>query len=458
MGIDWKEMRWQAPLIDGAAVLAIFMAASHLAGHDPEPDRRDGLLALSYLDARAGASAERSAIVSDGSPVVELIRQRDISARQDRRTPALIPPDPEVIRAHLSDGYTVYSPRGARTALELQGFRFERLQTDVPRSEPSPRGAEAAPVDRAAFALHRLVRSELCVQIPSRDLIDITNLASGGRISGTLDSGATRAAELVIYVVRARPMRPRLTAISAQLEPRFIVERVRTGTGNDTELHAALARGGIASSHRPQRDDLVYRVALRASAASAPSLFRIDLGGLPRWAVASVPAAAADWPSATLCAAPLSEDELFGDRNQAAPIRLGSRSLFGDGWHSPERVATPDEFRWTAAPEAELLVPLVRSGPVRLRVRARPGAPADESGRTLAVRVNEHQLPAFPLRRRVSQYEWIIPAAALRAGVNQIFLQSSQLTVPARGRDSRDGRRLGVRVSGVTLELLNGAR
>ena len=27
MGIDWKETRWLAPLIDGAAVLAIFMVA-----------------------------------------------------------------------------------------------------------------------------------------------------------------------------------------------------------------------------------------------------------------------------------------------------------------------------------------------------------------------------------------------------------------------------------------------
>ncbi len=457
MGIDWKEMRWLAPLIDGAAVLAIFMAASHLAGHDPEPVRHDGLLALSYLDARVGASGERSVVVSDGSPMVELIRQRDGSARQDRGTPALITPDPQVIRAHLSDGDTVYSPRGARTALELQGFRFERIPVDLTPTKPADQPGEVAAAGRHRFALYRLVRAERCIPVSSQGLTDITNLASGGRISGTLDAGTARAAELVIYVARARPMRPRLTAVSAQLEPLFIVERVRAGTADDTALHAALARGGIASSRRPARDDLVYRVALRPSAASGGILFRIDLGGLPRWAVASVPAATTG-PSATLCAAPPSEDELFGDRNRAAPISLGSRTLFGDGWHSPERAGTPDEFRWTAAPEAELLVPLARSGPVRLRIRARPGAPVDESGSTLAVRVNDHQLPAHPLRRRVSQYEWIIPAAALRAGVNQVFLQSSQLTVPARVGDSRDGRRLGVRVSGVTLERLNGAR
>ena len=456
MGIDWKGMRWLAPLTDGAAVLAIFMAASHLAGHDPEPIRHDGLLALSYLDARVGASGERSVIVSDGSPVVELIRQRDVSARQDRETPALTTPDPRVIRAHLSDGDTVYSPRGARTALELQGFRFERIPVDLTPTKPADQPGEVAAAGRELFTLYRLVRAERCIPVSSRGLTDITNLASGGRISGTLDPGTARAAELVIYVARARPMRPRLTAISAQLEPLFIVERVRAGTEDDSALHAALARGGIASPRRAERDDLVYRVALRPSAASGEILFRIDLGGLPRWAIASVPAAAATWPSATLCAAPPSEDELFGDRTQAAPIRLGSQTLFGDGWHSPERVGTADEFRWTAAPEAELLVPLARSGPVRLRIRARSGAPAESAG-TLAVRVNGHQLPAHPLRRRVSQYDWIIPAAALRAGVNQVFLQSSQLTVPARVGDSRDGRRLGVRVSGVTLELLNGA-
>ena len=457
MRIDWKELRWLAPLTDGAAVLAIFMAASHLAGHDPEPVRQDGLLALSYLDARVGASGERSVVVSDGSPMVELIRQRDGSARQDRGTPALIAPDPQVIRAHLSDGDTVYTPRGARTALELQGFRFERIPVDLTPTKPANPPGEVAAAGRARFALYRLVRAERCIPVSSRGLTDITNLASGGRISGTLDPGTARAEELVIYVARSRPMRPRLTAIGARFEPLFIVKRVRAGTEDDTALHAALARGGIASSHRPQRDDLVYRVALRPSAASGGMLFRIDFGGLPRWAVASVPAAAVPGPSATLCAAPPAEDELFGDRTQA-PIRLGSRTLFGDGWHSPERVGTPDEFRWTAAPEAELLVPLARSGPVRLRIRARPGASADESGSTLAVRVNDHQLAAHPLRRRVSQYEWIIPAAALRAGVNQVFLQSSQLTVPARVGASRDGRRLGVRVSGVTLERLNGAR
>ncbi len=309
MRIDWKELRWLAPLTDGAAVLAIFMAASHLAGHDPEPVRQDGLLALSYLDARVGASGERSVVVSDGSPMVELIRQRDGSARQDRGTPALIAPDPQVIRAHLSDGDTVYTPRGARTALELQGFRFERIPVDLTPTKPANPPGEVAAAGRARFALYRLVRAERCIPVSSRGLTDITNLASGGRISGTLDPGTARAEELVIYVARSRPMRPRLTAIGARFEPLFIVKRVRAGTEDDTALHAALARGGIASSHRPQRDDLVYRVALRPSAASGGMLFRIDFGGLPRWAVASVPAAAVPGPSATLCAAPPAEDD-----------------------------------------------------------------------------------------------------------------------------------------------------
>ena len=57
----------------------------------------------------------------------------------------------------------------------------------------------------------------------------------------------------------------------------------------------------------------------------------------------------------------------------------------------------------------------------------------------------------------ISRYEWTIPAAALRAGVNQIFLQSSHLTGPADTRDSPDSRRLGVWVSALTLELLDDA-
>ena len=328
---------------------------------------------------------------------------------------------------------------------------------DAPPSAPSNRPARIAAAESGALESYRLVDTENCVAVPTQRLTDITTLASGGRVSGTLEPDSSRAAELVIYVGRERPMRPRLTAVGARQEPIFMVERLRADTADEDELHAAMVRDRVSTSHLPRPEDAVYRVALRPS-ASGPSSFRIDFGGLPRWAVASVPDTDGLLRSATICSASLSEHGLFGRGRSLEQIALGSRRFFGDGWHSPERVGTPDEYRWTGAAEAELLVPLARSGPARLRVQASAGVSPDDTRSTLAVRVNEMQLQAHMLRRRPSEYEWTIPAAALRNGINQVFLQSSRLSVPAGAPASRNSRRLGVRVAGLSLELLNDAR
>ena len=208
-------------------------------------------------------------------------------------------------------------------AAALGVFLVTWQTADAPPSAPSNRPPGTAASESGALELYRPVETEDCVVVPTQRLMDTTTLASGGGVSGTLEPGSARAAELVIYVGRERPMRPRLTAISASQEPIFIVERLRADTEDADELHAAMTRDRVNSSHLPRPEDAVYRVPLRSS-ASGPSGFRIDFGGLPRWAVASVPDTVGVLGSATICSASLSEHGLFGGGRSLEQITLGS--------------------------------------------------------------------------------------------------------------------------------------
>ncbi len=448
---------WLVVLIIGAAALAISLAALRLASYEERSDDRDDSLARRYLDAFMGVLPDRSAIVTDGSRFAELMSQRMVNERQQNASAiSLIPPDADVVRDRFAQGFTVFSPHRARPTLELQGFRFVRVEIAAKAAEPlGEHSAEAlAAFDGTAFSLFRLMRIETCAGLAAGGWADVTELASGGRLSGRVRPGFTDAAEIVIYAARARALAPRLTASAAAQEPLFIVERFRTDVEGRADLEATLARDGIPSTFLPKPDYTVYRIALRASVASPQTIFRIDLGGLPKWTVAAVPWVDGSLPSATICLSPLSERALFDDSQRLEIIRVGSRAFFGDGWHLPEQTGTPDEYRWTAASEAEVMIPMTRVRPVRLRVHARPSAPPDAFPATIAIRVNETQLRAQDLRRGYSEYEWELPVAALREGTNQIFIKSSPLTVPIEISGSGTRRPLRIALRALTLELL----
>lgn len=413
----------------GAAAVPALWLAWGLVNLGERSDNPEDLLARRCADAFIGSPPDQSAIVADGARLGELISRRIIEHRK-QAGPAisLIPPDGDAAREHFARGDAVFSSRRARAILELQGLRFERV--------------EECP-------LFRLIGVETCADVAAGRWADLTSPGSGGRLSGRLRPGSTAAAELVIYAARERALSPRLTASAAVQEPVFIVDRLdRVEDG--AELEAAIARDGIPLPPRPE--DTIYRLALRASGASSQLIFRIDFGGLPSWTVAAVQGVDGAMASATICPFPLAERALFDNPKRVETVRVGDETFFGDGWHAPERVGTPDEFRWTAARDAEVMIPMPRESAVRLRFRARPGAPPEASP-TLAVRVNETQLMAQPMRSGESEYEWAIPAAALREGINQIFIQSSLLTVPRRVGESR--RRLGVAVQALTLELVS---
>lgn len=443
-------------LIVGAGLPLVLAGTACTLGDEHEPATRDDAgVPHSYLETIRSLVDERSAIVTDASPLAESISQQAAGAEPSVPSVGFIAPNRDVIQTHLSDGYTVYSFRAARPALGLQGFRFQPAPIVIQPSEDSNDTIGRRAFDRRDLEIFELAGAEACAQVSAGLLTDITSLAAGGRVSGALGLDSTEAPELAIYVGRPRPMKPRLAASSAPIEPVFTLERLRAGAEARAALQDELTRSDVPSSHRPREEDTLYRMTIRPSATSAPTMFRIDFGGLPRWALATVSAGSELPAPATVCASPPTEDLLFAEGRRVERIRPGHHTFFGDGWHASQRTGTPAALRWAAAPEAELMILLARADAVRVRVDARPSGPPGAPAPTLALRVNETPFSARTLRRRRSEYEWSIPAVALRAGVNQFFLQSSTLSAPASWTDSDDERRLGVGVSLVTVELLD---
>ena len=243
--------------------------------------------------------------------------------------------------------------------------------------------------------------------------LDITTLASGGRITGTMFSGTAQAGGLLVRVGRPRRLSPRLTAVDAAQEPRFDVNRLRAGTDENARVAAALSDDVVAAP-LPRPEDEIYEVMLRPSGPSH-TVFQIDFGGIPTWAVASTTPVAEALPAAELCHAVLSEYGPASEPGVGGRISLDSPTFFGDGWHPPERAGTRQAFRWTGVTEAELIVPLDRSAARRLTIRASSAVPEN----TIGVRVNDAQFAERPIRPGVTSYEWRIEPESLRDGANR---------------------------------------
>ena len=114
----------------------------------------------------------------------------------------------------------------------------------------------------------------------------------------------------------------------------------------------------------------------------------------------------------------------------------------------------PTRFRWTATPEAEVVVEVARTGQIRVQIEASLAAESTAVGPTLSLQVNEVMLSAQPMQPGNQIYSWLVPAHVWTVGVNRFSLGVSHLVIPAEQGWSRDARRLGAAVRMIRLELL----
>jgi len=287
----------------------------------------------------------------------------------------------------------------------------------VERTVAAPEDGLRVPFNRRAFPAYRLVAGPECDAVGNRGWVDVSERARGGRLLLRIDDYAPYDAQIELELEDAGPLAPRLAETAGRGRPSLEVGRQTAG---------------------------VTRATLLVNDAGEFAVMAVDLGGAPRRARVRAHVDRDEARRALVCSMPLGGRAFFeSDEQQAALLPLGreGEAYFGPGWHGPERDG-PLDFRWTAASEAAVLLPLARTYPlgVRLALSVPP-----ERGETWAELIlNGTPLGRHALRPGWQSVEWSAPASAWVAGLNTLRVRS------ALGKES-GGRALGVAISQIRL-------
>jgi hypothetical protein len=125
-------------------------------------------------------------------------------------------------------------------------------------------------------------------------------------------------------------------------------------------------------------------------------------------------------------------------------IDLLSATATGRGWHSNER-AGDVQFRWTAAPTADLRFIAMQPVPLALRLEILENA-AGGSREPAAVSLNGVAATCEP---RGSACDWVLPIQAVKRGVNALGLHAPVVLGPPA-----DPRLVGLKVTGAELRAV----
>jgi hypothetical protein len=307
------------------------------------------------------------------------------------------------------------------------------------------------PFSRRAFPLYRLVRGPVCADIGNRGNVDVSVQAGEGRVLGIIDDVRPFDARLILYLARDRPLSPRFSWGRGRGDPEIAVVEFAADEGSDADLRRALEQDRVPPDQPLAKERSVTRVEVGVNDRGESAAFAIDLGGVPRRALAAARVDRDEPGRARLCALPVGDAPLFADpQAQVARIPLGVEGSphFGAGWH-PFESDGPMDFRWTSSGEGEVVFSLARVGTLSVEARAMPPAEPGPVGlATLALRVNGHDAGSRPLQPGWRRYEWTVPEEAWRMGANQLLFHVSRLRPPTKA----DNRALGVAIGRLRLQ------
>lgn len=344
--------------------------------------------------------------------------------------------------------------------IEINGRPVARTKTGLAMAVVTPTGALdravatehtarfGVPYDSPLLSAARVVGRELCVPVTTTGETDVSTAVARAGVGAVLRDGDA----LTLYVGGAHPLRPRQTVISRRTAPDLHVRDFDTRSpAGKAGLRAALETDGFAASSLAN-----YPYAYRISAASpsgGESQLNLTLGGFGSVGYARAAGSTSSARAIPLCAAvvgaagPLFSNTAVAPASGEIDLQDGALTVFG--WHHAENTG-PVTFRWTAAPQAELLVPLARVGPIDVEITVQPASSVDNS---LRLRVNDRRLAPQSLAAGVQTLRWSVPADAWHLGMNQIRLETSTLVRPADLGLGRDARLLGVAVSRIRFVL-----
>jgi hypothetical protein len=274
--------------------------------------------------------------------------------------------------------------------------------------------------------IYRVAAPRECVRVETA-LTDVSRPAAEGGLAIYVPPGA----RVRLYLGSDVPLRPRHGQFNHSAAPIAVNPDAKDEVGRP-ELATHWTRIDVGPSGTPDGDivDLV-------------------LGSKARAGFASIDRAA---PDARICAVTLGSFPVLAGALDGLERVIADEfrnELFGDGWHQVEQDGAGG-FRWTAAADAHVLVPLAEPASIQLSVRALVRPAADTSA-TIALSVNGRSLPAQAAARGWGTYQWVVGRDTWRAGVNDIVVHSSRLT---RASDGADQRLLGIAVREIDFKVV----
>jgi hypothetical protein len=408
---------WQTTAAGRLGAAALVLVVPVLAAgrvHLPAPEEYGAAALWAALEA-AGSPAAVMSTGGRADTATTIWRSGPSDAQQSLAT---IPPDPDATSRYLATSAVYAWSESARTL--------------------AARGMLVAPVpapDQPRPLLWRVLQFERC-HVLTTGWVDISLTATGGQFAGNFPvAEANRGA--LLYLGSTRALVPRALDWPPD-STQGLDARVfdREADADRTALAGALGRDALPAAALGDAR-FVTRVRFDRR-GTAPETLPVMLGGVAAtaWARRYVPGDPRPDRQPSICRSSVGQPiTAYAGAPAVLPLDLASPHTVGGGWHAAER-AGDDAFRWTQE-SADLLFVAHRAQALVLRLDAQPGT-GDWASAAMRVTLNGAEARC---REGAPPCEWLLPADAMRTGLNVITLHSETVAAPPP-----DPRRLGLLV------------
>ncbi|HEY7288466.1 MAG TPA: DUF2723 domain-containing protein [Vicinamibacterales bacterium] len=259
------------------------------------------------------------------------------------------------------------------------------------------------PIEWRSQPTYRIAGPRQCATVGSTRA-DLSPLASQAALTMSVPPGR----RLTLELGSDEPLRPRPSSFDRGAAP------------------VAVHSEGAAPSGLDGQAAHWTRIDVGPAPAGDEALVALVLGGQPRIASGTLDGSA---PEASVCAGSLGNFDVLAGAIDGFERLLadGSRDeLFAGGWHSEEQ-DSEGAFRWMAASDAHVLMPIGTPETVRIRVRARP-ASDEPNHATVAISVNGRRFEPHAMAPGWGTYDWTVNKDAWKTGTNDVTLHASSMT------------------------------
>ena len=390
-------------------IVAVGVPASHVA--EFARDRRLPLQSIGF---------SRRLTPADAASGIAIVGERGGSAAE-------APQDAAGVHLSLPESsrlqsLTVFADREA-ARIEFGGRETLRTTSGMAIAFWTPDGLSAAfsvapgsapPTLPTPYAIYEL-RGFLESRRIGAEPLDLTREASSGSLVFKTDTGAAR---LVLYAGRSRPLAPSLQEMSARSWPKLDVLEFSNDGAANTALLRALEEDGVPADERLRRLPHVYRFVVDTN-WNTPAAVQLGMGGVPDVVFGRLLDGAAGHIRGVDLMTHLARVDAHTLSFHMA--RDHHVELVGAGW-TDVQTDTVAAYREIRGREAELLIPLEQTEPLRIGVQLIAIGNGDATAKSVQMRFNDLSLESVTPTGVWQRYWWNIPVEAVRPGVNAVAL------------------------------------